>query len=109
MTIMKKGGSLCFWGEWFGRPHDNFHSPISAELDGNVLTIIFNEGEKCVVYDPSEIVNTLNDFHIVNASKIIWEWYYYGREHIPENLYRHVYTGKRINGEMSAVYALELW
>ena len=106
MTILKKGGSLRFWSEWFGRPHDNFHIPISAELDGNVLTIFFNEGEKCTVYDPSGIVNKPDEFYIVHASRIIWEWYYYGKAHTPENLCRRVYTDER--GDGGAGYALEL-
>lgn len=91
MEILKTGGSLRFWGEWFGRPYDNFHTPVSAELAGNVLTIRFENGERCTVFDPSEIVNEPNDFHIAHASKIVWEWFYYGREKTPENLCRREY------------------
>lgn len=103
MEILKAGGSLRFWGEWFGRPYDNFHRPVSAELNGNVLTICFENGERCTVYEPSGIVNEPNDFHIEYASKIVWEWYYYGREKTPENLCRLEYA----NGDAKK-YALEL-
>ena len=116
MKILKKGGTLRFFGDWFGRPYDNFHIPVSAELSENVLTILFNDREKCVVYDPFGIVNEPNDFHIERASKIVWEWYYYGKTQVPENLCRLVYT--LVDGEISVTgkfgkesvndYALEL-
>lgn len=64
MRIAKKGGSMRFWGDWFGRPYDNFHVPVSAELDGRVLTIRFGGGERCIIFDPIDIVNEPNDFHI---------------------------------------------
>ena len=92
MKIIKKGGTLRFFGDWFGRPYDNFHIPVSAELSENVLTILFNNGGKCVVYDPVGTVNEPNDFHVGRASKIVWEWYYYGKAQTPENLCRLEYT-----------------
>lgn len=107
MKILKKGGSLRFFGEWFGRPYDNFYCPVSAELIDSVLTIRFNGGEKCTVFDPLNIVNEPNDFHIELASKIVWEWYYYGREQTPKNLCRIVYdrADKKLG---SNNFALEL-
>lgn len=102
MKILKKDGTLRFWGDWFGRPYDNFHIPVSAELSENVLTICFNNGEKCTVYDPIGIVNEPNDFHIEHASKIVWEWYYYGKEQTPENLCKLEYI--LVGGEISVVY-----
>lgn len=105
MKILKKGGTLRFFGEWFGRPYDNFHIPVSAEFSENVLTIRFNNGEQCTVYDPSGIVNEKDDFHVERASKIVWEWYYCGKEHTPENLCGRVYTPAEYS---YGSYALEL-
>lgn len=101
MDILKKGGTLRFWGDWFGRPCDNFHRPVSAERNGSVLTIRFDNGERLTVFEPSGIVNEQNDFHIESAEKIVWEWYYYGRERTPENLCRLEYTYNR--GTVSVV------
>lgn len=103
--ILKKGGSLRFWGDWFGRPYDNFHRPVSAELDGGVLTICFDNGEQCAVFSPSGIVNELDIFRVERAEKIVWEWYYYGREHIPENLCKREYT--LVSGSVRVEYAGE--
>lgn len=107
LKIIKKGGTLRFWGEWFGRPYDNFHIPVGAELAGDILTIRFKNGEKCTVYDPSEIVNEPNDFHIARASKIVWEWYCYGKEHTPKNLCRREYENSA-SGTDAKNHALEL-
>ena len=104
MNILKNGGTLRFWGEWFGRPMDNFHRPVSAELEERVLTIRFSDGEKCTVCEPAGIVNKPNDFHIESASKIVWEWYSFGKAQTPENLCRREYSPP---GETNA-YALEL-
>lgn len=106
MKILKKSGTLRFWGDWSGRPYDNFHVPVSAELAENMLTILFKDGGKCVVYEPSGIVNEPEDFHVERASRVVWEWYYYGKEHIPENLCRREYTF--IKEHVADFYALEL-
>lgn len=105
MEILKKGGTLRFWGDWFGRPRDNFHRPVSAELDGGVLTIRFDNGEKCAVFNPSGIVNEPDIFRVESAEKIVWEWYYYGRKHIPENLCKREYT--LVSGSVRVEYAGE--
>lgn len=66
-----------------------------------MLTIRFNNGEKCTVHEPSGIVNEPNDFHIESAEKIVWEWYYYGKERTPENRCELEYTYDR--GSVSVV------
>ena len=30
-----KAGSLRFWGEWFGKPHDNWHKIVRRSANGN--------------------------------------------------------------------------
>lgn len=92
MDILR-GGTLRFWGDWFGRPLDNYHTVVSAEYDDKdcTLIIIFAEAEKCTIFNPSGIVNTKKEFYVSKAKKVIWEWYYYGREHISENLCKREY------------------
>ncbi len=41
--IKKQGGSLCFYGDWFGRPGDNFHRIKHYFYQDDVLEIIFDE------------------------------------------------------------------
>ena len=38
-------GTLRFWGAWFGKPHDNFHTIVRANADGDCLILHFNEEE----------------------------------------------------------------
>lgn len=87
-------GALRFWGDWFGRPSDNNYVVTEAFYDrkADVLVVIFRQNETCTVYNPMGIVNKRNKFYVLDATKIIWEWYYYGREQMPENLCRREYT-----------------
>ena len=88
------GGTMRFWGIWFGKPMDNYHTVISAALDEkpNILTINFDGGEKCIVYEPDGIVSSENTFYIENATRVIWTHYYYGRPPTPENLLTSEYV-----------------
>jgi hypothetical protein len=94
------GGALCFWGHWFGRPHDNFHQITSINFDSftNTLTITFSEQEILTVFNPTEIAEYKGSIQIDMADKIHWQWYYYGRTHEPENLF--YYDIKRIDNSI---------
>ena len=93
MVKIQKFGSLRFWGDWFGRPMDNCHKPVSASFDEaeGLLVIQFDEGETCEIFGASGIVNTWNDFHVERAERIGWTWNY-DRERAPENLRRREYV-----------------
>jgi hypothetical protein len=82
-----KRGSLCFWGDWFGRPYDAWHTVVSAEYDesSDTLTLIFDGDERCKIFQPYGIVSTRKAFYVQDAEKIILSWYFYGREHGEEN------------------------
>lgn len=53
---VKRSGTLRTFGCWFGRPMDNCHQAESAKFDGEVLRIMFNEGETLEVWNPSNLV-----------------------------------------------------
>ena len=90
----KRSGTLRNYGCWFGRPMDNYHQSESAEFDGEVLKIIFNEGETLEVWSPSNLVIEGTTIKIQNASKVKWSWYYYGKAKEPENLLHYEYIVK---------------
>ena len=74
-----KQGSLQFWGEWFGRPYDNIHTIVDAELgEGDALVCTFDQREKLSVWNPTGLYFDKNVFRVTKASKILWQWYYYG-------------------------------
>lgn len=73
-----KRGTLRFWGDWFGRPYDNFHTVIKSELSKDKCVLYFDGGEICIVTHPIEIVSTANEFHIKYAHQIQWNWNLYG-------------------------------
>lgn len=92
-TIKKKGkikgGSLCFYGHWFGKPYDNYHQLNNLEYDSstNKLTLIFDERETLSISNPRNILEFENMVTIDIADNIYWQWYSYGKEYSNANLY----------------------
>jgi hypothetical protein len=82
-----KSGTLRLWGEWFGRPYDNFHrlTSCSAEIDSVVLG--FDEGESLTISEPAGLVIEEGVFLIQSAARVRWEWFCYGRPKTQENRY----------------------
>lgn len=78
IEIKKSGGSLCFYGDWFGRPYDNYHKIKQYSYTDDVLEIIFDEWERLIVIEPLGITNTENEFGISCAKTVKWSWYPYG-------------------------------
>jgi hypothetical protein len=78
-------GSLCMFGDWFGRPHDNWHRIKSFELKENYLKLVFNEDETLEVWNWQGLSEKGKGFIIQHASRVRWEWFYYGRPKLPEN------------------------
>jgi hypothetical protein len=78
-------GSLCVFGDWFGRPHDNWHQIKSFEVKENYLKLIFNEDETLEVWNWQGLSENGKGFIIQHANRVRWEWFYYGRQKFPEN------------------------
>ena len=78
--------SLRFFGEWFGGRRDNIHTITGATASNDALVVHFDEDETLTVWNPSGIVATATIFPIEDAARLRWEWFYYGRPHLPENL-----------------------
>lgn len=70
------GGTLRFWGKWYGRPYDNYHRVTSTNFNKvkNIITICFGHTQKCTIFDPENIINENKKFCITGASKIEWEY-----------------------------------
>lgn len=79
-NIISKGGTMCFYGEWFGRPFDNFHKIKKAIYENDCLKVFFDNSEILSVFNPLEIINEEKCFKIKKASKVIWQYIPYGNE-----------------------------
>jgi hypothetical protein len=86
LTSIKRG-TLRFWGNWFGRPYDNWHQVVSCGFTGEVLKLTFNEGETLHVSNGHKATVSSRTFQIATASRVRWEWYAYGRPKTKANLY----------------------
>ena len=97
-------GTLKVYGDWFGRPMDNVHTAVGGELnDAGDLVLQFDEGERLIISDPRGCSFELASgrgarLRIERASRVRWEWYYYGRPRAPENLFveEHWISGNEV-------------
>lgn len=88
------GGSFRIFGDWFGKPYDNYHEIENAELNNqlNRLTLNFKEGEKLEIYNPRYVFEASTFLKIVKADRIKLTWFYYGKTKTTENQYFLDYT-----------------
>jgi hypothetical protein len=86
-------GSLCVWGDWFGKPLDNQHIAVAVRHAGDDLTIEFHHRELLTVRMPEnwrldlEAPPHASRFVIRRAERVDWGWFLYGRPETPENWY----------------------
>ncbi|WMI68257.1 hypothetical protein [Mangrovimonas sp. YM274] len=95
------GGTLRFWGNWFGKPMDNYHEIINVELDktNNILILNLNDGEKVKLWNPSDLEIGQKELRIKKADKILLEWHLYGENKTEENLRFESYRNNGISIE----------
>ena len=97
-------GSLCVWGDWFGRPLDNLHVAVAARHAGDELLIEFTERDVLTVRQPEKWrLEPDAPFRqprllIRRAMRVDWGWYLYGRPQTPDNwfLWQHWREGGQI-------------
>jgi hypothetical protein len=87
-----RGGTLCMFGDWFSRPHDNLHQPRDFSLSDGVLKITFDENEVLTVWKPRNLRIDKSSFVIGDADHVRWEWFCYGRPKLRENLFHLDYV-----------------
>ena len=77
-------GSLRFFGDWFGRPMDNFHIPVKIDLFNSILTITFDDSYTVIVHNPKDIFVEENHFYIKSADLVRYEYGFYGSPNEPK-------------------------
>jgi len=82
-----KKGSLRFWGEWFGRPHDSVHTLVRGDAQEDCLRLFFDQGETLSIWSPRGLLRSKSTFKIKTAIRVKWEWFYDGRPQVSSNLY----------------------
>ena len=97
--LLIKRGTIQIWGEWFGRPYDNIHIIESVKWSSTEIIIHFDQGETLYITDPVKIINEEKQFIISDASKVLFTWYYYGKEQTYDNLYVRQYI-KNVDGNI---------
>lgn len=95
--ILTQGGSLCFYGDWFGRSYDNFHKIIHARYDDKLLEIFFDCHEHLIIYEPQNITNTKHELKIKNAKKVKWMYIPYETATTKHNTIIYTAEGEKIS------------
>lgn len=81
-----KIGAPRFWGVWFGKPYDGTYKVVNCKVDQEVLRLQFDGGETLSVWSPHGLVMNESAFRILDADRVRWEWFHYGRPQTPSNL-----------------------
>ena len=99
-------GSLCVFGDWFGKPMDNNHFVTGFEIEDDYLKLSFNEGETLEIWGASGFDFQTKKFVIQNARRVRWEWFYYGRPKLKENRFaeEHVVGSGTIEATTNATW-----
>lgn len=96
-------GSLCMYGEWFGRPFDNQHRIVDVTVeDDDILVMSFSEGEALRVWSPERVTADRFELRIDHARRVRWDWYSYGSPRTEEH---HKFIDYRIQSDESE----QLW
>lgn len=74
-----RSGSLCFWGNWFGRPFDNIHRIVGVDALDGTIAIFFDHGESLIIESPRNWSLADGCLSVAEADRIRFQWFYYGR------------------------------
>ncbi|CAN5901316.1 hypothetical protein BH11PSE1_BH11PSE1_09030 [soil metagenome] len=80
-------GSLRIWGQWFGRPREQFHTIASCSAEQDVLCVTFDSGERLTLWSPGRATISGEAFCVETARRVRWEWFYYDAPPTPKNVY----------------------
>lgn len=69
-----KSGSLRVFGDWFGKPYDNWYDVRAARAEGDDLVVMFDRGEELRVSDPRDWEFSAQVFCVRRASEVTWSW-----------------------------------
>ena len=82
-----KNGTFRIWGEWFGKPYDNWLTLKRCDAHEDALLLYFDQGEKLSIWSPAGLLADKSAFRINDAVRVRLEWFAYGRPRLPSNLY----------------------
>lgn len=77
---VKPGGTLRFYGEWFGRPYDNYHKILECVFKDEILYIKFDAGETIKIWNPNNIILNNDELIIKNSTCVEFLRYDYDKQ-----------------------------
>jgi hypothetical protein len=74
-----RSGSLSFWGNWFGKPYDNNHKIVGATALDDTIVVSLDQAETLTIEAPRGWSIDDGCLLVREASRVRWQWFYYGR------------------------------
>ncbi len=101
-----RGGSLAFFGAWFGGIADNCHFLKRASVNSEELELEFDNGELLKIWNPTKL-EVLHDALVIwEADKVEWHWNLYGITPSDRHYYRFEKTNAGVVETHSYKYAM---
>lgn len=103
-----KSGSISIFGEVFGGRIDNQHRIVGASVGVDEEVVIHFDGGECLrLWSLGDTVTTADEVRFGTASRVRWEWTYYGRPDTPENRFfmDYVVDGLQLTATTDAPWA----
>lgn len=94
---VKPGGTLRFYGKWFGRPYDNYHKVLECSFHNGILNFKFDTGEQLIMWNPNKIEFNDKALIINQSSCVEFLRYSYGNSQAEENLIIDRYSNAEIS------------
>lgn len=103
-----KGGTLCFFGDWFGERYKNNHRIIDASFDEleNMLVIFFDNNQSLEIKNPKHIFEASTFLKILKADSLKFKL-----SHPSENLsnFDHFFLYYKNDGDKIGTYSNVTW
>ncbi|MFC4557288.1 hypothetical protein ACFO3D_03560 [Virgibacillus kekensis] len=75
---VKPGGTLRFYGNWLGRPYDNYHKILECSFNDEILHLKFDAGEQLKIWNANKIVFNAKELLIYESTCVEFIRYPYG-------------------------------
>lgn len=86
-----RAGTLTFWGHWFGKPYDNLHRIVGADVVDEALIVYFDHAETLIIDSPRDWSLEGGRLVVGDADRVRFQWFYYGRLPTVETLNHREY------------------
>ncbi|MFT7591243.1 MAG: hypothetical protein ACI9UJ_001166 [bacterium] len=90
-----KGGNIQIWGDWKERDLEEDNRIDAVEITNDKLVFTFINGNKLLISNPKNIIESNTYLKILSADKVRWEWS--SKENKQFNYYKYEFLNNKIH------------